>query len=562
MCENVWRPASNCDSMRPISTRSVRPPEAKNVVASSSPPTPAERTRAASPVDGFEAQPVPTKQNGPMPGPLPSTPIETLYTDPFHHDALGDRFAQLVDGAKSSVNGAFYEILDDRIVGSFCRAAQRGVQVHLVTDDNYFKMSDTQASLDRDVSVLSQVHGFLTDTKAIKTSRPDWQQKAKTLLEKLPQLQQTVDQSGMPDELKPDLTPVKDYLTALANGDATGADGLKKGMLGVAMAVNSRLGDEKLRQKLRPAYDQLLAAGVQLRDDESPSKLTHDKYMVIDEQTTFVGSYNLQGLKSDGGAHEGMYCTADNAMVLHSADLAKSFLADFHQMFDEGHFHDDKQEIDAPTVDVNGVKVTPFFAPKDTLEANIAADLGTLLNKMRDANASGHPMSPPPKVRVAGFAMSYSGTETLIDMLGLLKREGADVEVIADAMGAGSHSSSVKALRDRGVPVHVTNPEVMMHDKFIMVQAGRDNYVYSGSANFTHPAYFENDEAVLKVESKPMTRAYDAIFESLRDDLQPDKVIAPAAESDDPDAAWMKVDPEKIHSLEDAEQYAILRWGL
>jgi phosphatidylserine/phosphatidylglycerophosphate/cardiolipin synthase-like enzyme len=554
--------------MPAIPTRSVRP-SANQIVRSpdvASRPAPPPSTSSA--VDVFEAD-VPATQNGPLPAPLPKSPIETLYTDPFHHDLLGDRFVELLDGATKTIDGAFYEILDDRILGGFARAAQRGVKVHLVTDDNYFQVADTQASLDLDADVLSQAHELLKDVKALKTSKPDWQDKAQVLLDQLAQVQKTVDGSGMTEDLKPDLLPVQEYLEALANGDAATGELIRPKMLSVASAVSSRLGDVKVRQQFRPAYDELLNAGCEIKDDGS-SYLTHDKYMVVDGETTFVGSYNLQGLKSDGGDHVGMYSTADNAMVVHSAELAKSFLADFGQMFDQGLFHGDKQEINAPTVRVNGVKVTPFFAPKDTLEANVTADLGNLLVRMRAANASGHPLSPPPKVRIAGFAMSYNGTEALVDMLSLLHREGADVQVVADALSAGSRASSVQALRERGVPVMVTDSEVMMHDKFVMVQAGRTNFVYSGSANFTHPAYFENDEAVLKVESKAMTRAYDAIFESLRDDVKPESDVLPdegpaapeATDGSDPLTAWMDIDPSTINSLEAAQRYAMMRWGL
>jgi phosphatidylserine/phosphatidylglycerophosphate/cardiolipin synthase-like enzyme len=565
-----------------ISTRSVRP----LAVNSSSPtqaPVPAAKANpvTSAPVDLFESQGPSSAQNGPLPAPLPKTPIEVLYTDPFHHDKLGDRFVELLDGATQSVDGAFFEILDDRILGGFERAAQRGVAVHLITDDNYFQVSDTQEGLDRNVSVLSQVHELDKDIKQLRTTQPDFQTKAQALLDTLPALEKTVNESGIPEEIKPDLIPLRDYLSALAKGDVDGAEELKKDFYSMASSVSSRLGDNKVRQQFRPAYDRLLRAGVEIKDDGA-SALTHDKYMVLDGETTFVGSYNLQGLKSSGGDHVGMYRTADNAMVVHSEDVAKSFLNDFSQMFDDGLFHGDKHEVDAQMVRVNGVKVTPFFAPKDPLEANIAADLGNLLTRMRAANAAGHPLSPPPKIRLAGFAMSYNGTEAMVDMLSLLHKEGADVQVVADALSAGSASSSVKALRAHGVPVLVTDAEVMMHDKFLMVQAGRTNFVYSGSANFTHPAYFDNDEAVLKVESLPMTRAYDAMFESLRDDvkdptgledlaadglsekpveLPPGTVGDPVIDAGTGEPAWMKIDPSTIQTLEDAQQYALLRWG-
>ncbi len=299
------------------------------------------------------------------------------------------------------------------------------------------------------------------------------------------------------------LAPVRTYLTALTERRPIDETLLwqQKNALAVQSAVASDFGAVKIRDLFRPAYDQLLASGVQLRDDDA-SDLSHNKYMVVDAKTVWMGSYNIQGLKSDDGSNLGEPMTADNAVVLSSPTLAAPFLADFKQMFEEGRFHGDKSEISGRTVTINGVKVTPYFAPKDPIIANITADLGTLLNRMRAARESGHPMTPPPTIRVAGFAMSYNGTEALVDMLALLHREGADVQVISDGLSAGSSTSSVKALRERGVPVMVTDAKVMMHHKFLSVEAGRENYVFTGSANFTHPAYFDNDESVLRLESQ------------------------------------------------------------
>jgi phosphatidylserine/phosphatidylglycerophosphate/cardiolipin synthase-like enzyme len=535
-------------------------------------PTNTVRGASAPPVDGFDPTPAPPVPQAPPPAPLPPTPIETIYTDPFKHDTVGDRFVELLDNeVTKSIDGAFYEIADERILGAFARAAQRGVAVRLVTDDTYFQNEDTQASLDHHVLHLSSAHEYLKEMRReIRFADADELPAVATaLLEKLAVLEASVGSANLPEHLAIDFLPVREYLTALSVGDTVELKELELEASRVAGSISSDLGAEKIRQIFRPHYDHLLEAGVQLRDDDDSSNLSHNKYMVLDGKKVWMGSYNLQGLKAESGPNAGLYRTADNAVVLSSPTLAASFLADFRQMFEEGRFNADKSEISGRSVRINGVKVTPFFAPKDPVIANLTADLGALLSKMRAARENGRPMTPPPTIRVAGFAMSYSGTEAMVDMLSLLHREGADVQVVADALSAGSSTSSVKALRARGVKVHVTDPGVMMHHKFLSVDAGREHVVWTGSANFTHPAYFDNDESVLRMESEKMTAAYRAIFDSTLDDVRvEDEALrtaeAPVASSDVTSAepAWTAVDPSTIRSLAEAQHYARLRWGV
>lgn len=517
-------------------------------------------TRTAQ-VDAFDPTPVPPTPKAPPPEPLPPTPIETLYADPFRHDVIGDRLVELLDEAKTTIDGAFYEIADERILGGFIRAAQRGVAVRLVTDDNYFRNEDSQALLDHHVAVLTPAYEFLKDVRLLRPEKPEHVEWAKDLLAQLPSVRQNAEAGQLPEHLAIDFVPVERYLTAFAAQDAYGISEYRNKSNSVTGSAGSDLGAEKVRQLFRPHYDALLEAGVKLRDDDDTSNLSHNKYLVADGRQVFMGSYNLQGLKAEHGPNAGLYRTADNALVLSSPTLAKTFLEDFKQMFEEGRFNSDKSEISGRAVRINGVQVTPFFSPKDPLIANITADLGTLLNRMRAANERGEPMTPPPTIRVAGFAMSYNGTEAMVDMLSLLHREGADVQVVADALSAGSSSSSVKALRERGVPVIVTDNAVMMHHKFLSVEAGRTNFVYTGSANFTHPAYFDNDESVLKLESEKMAEAYRAIFDSLRDDEKQQDAVIDAREAAPTENTWEELDPTTIRSLAQAQEYARLRWG-
>ena len=189
-------------------------------------------------------------------------------------------------------------------------------------------------------------------------------------------------------------------------------------------------------------------------------------------------------------------------------------------MFEEGRFHTAKTGVGGTKVKVSGVNVTPYFSPQDPINANMTADLGALLWKIREAKEAGRTVQMP-VIRLAGFAMNYAGSEALVDTLALLHREGADVKVLTDVLNGTSKTSTARVLAEKGVPTAVTDNGVMMHHKFLSIEGGTGrNILWTGSANFTRPAYQENDESVVRIESTAMVRAYQAIFDSLGDNLK------------------------------------------
>ncbi len=75
----------------------------------------------------------------------PSTPAEV---------GLDDEFIKFVDGAKESIEGAFFEIRLDSFVDAFIRAKKRGVKVKLVVDSNNYYLPPDPATQD-DVDALT-----------------------------------------------------------------------------------------------------------------------------------------------------------------------------------------------------------------------------------------------------------------------------------------------------------------------------------------------------------------------------------------------------------------------
>lgn len=504
--------------------------------------------------DAFEAvtKKPPSTPVLPPPAPLPSTPLETLYTDPFHQDTLGDRLAALIGTAKKTLDGAFYEIADPRMLSAFEAAAGRGVKVRLVTDNTYYRSEETATELKKCVTDLGKVNDYLLKVRHLKPDAADAKAAATTLLAGFDDIQAALLDAKMPDSHAIDLQPVKEYLQLLVAGTSASAPGLRSQVDTAASALSSNVSAYRVRMLFRPSYDGLLKAGVQLRNDDS-DKLSHNKYLVLDNKTSWVGSYNIQGLTSDSGSTVGAPSTADNAVILPSATLAKVFEADFKQMFVDGKFHNDKVPEGETEIPVNGVGVTPYTGPEGSGFANLTADLGTLLTQMRAATAAGKPMTPAPKIRVAAFSTSYNGTEAFVDMLKLLHREGADVQVIADSLGGLRAGSGSLELKSAGIPVMVTTSDMMLHHKFFTLDAGKTQLTWTGSANWTHPAFFENDETELRLDSPAEVKAYEAIWDTLKAHLKPSgaSLLAESARSGTtPD------DPNSIQTLDDAIHYA------
>lgn len=443
-------------------------------------------------------------------------PIEAMGKDPFTPDNLEQRFTEVVGHATKSIDGAFFQVLDPKIVDSLVDAAKRGVHVRMVTDDNYFDEQDSQAKVDQRVAVKGEANDLYIQLKKVDLTLPDAPAQLQALKTRLDAVNQQIPNVPWPSSQTPDMSAAQKYLDAALGGQPVPD---KATLSKAQVEISHELSNDKVLQAYRPAYDKLIAAGVELHDDNSAA-LSHNKYMVLDDQVVWAGSYNLQGLLSKRPPTEGLPMTADNAVVMKSPELAKAFDADFAQMI-AGKFHQNKtrSELDGKPAQVNGVTVTPYFSPDDSVPGHLADALDAftddyLARKARD------PSIPAPTVRVAAFTFSYKSMERVVDSLAKLKAAGADVQVILDGMTAHASYSATKPLQDAGITVEVAHSSVMMHNKFLSIEDGDHGFVWTGSANFTGPAYQENDESVLKIDSPDIARDYERFFDELRDNLQ------------------------------------------
>ena len=445
---------------------------------------------------------------------VPSS-LEVLSTDPFTEDEVKERFVDLVGRADKSIDGAFFQILDEKIVDSLVDAAQRGVQVRIVTDDMYFDEQDSQAAVDLRVKTKGEMNDINIALKRVDLTAPDAPARLQQLDQRLDALEKVLPDVPFPPAGVIDTGPTHAYLDAALRGEIPDKKALEKEQF----EISGELSLDKVLQKYRPAYDELLAAGVTLKDDNS-EKLSHNKYMVLDQDVVWAGSYNLQGLLSDREPTKGLPMTADNVLVVESKELAKSFQTDFDQMI-AGKFHQAKTPVASGIpVDVDGLKITPYFSPGQEIPAHLADQLEAYASGLEARLKAGEKVAMP-KVRLAGFTFSYKGMERVVDALVRLKGLGADVRVLLNGATARASYSAYRPLVEGGVPVSVAHSSVMMHNKFLSLEDGKTGFVWTGSANFTGPAYRENDESVLNVESADVAAQYERIYDSLMDNLEP-----------------------------------------
>ena len=105
------------------------------------------------------------------------------------------------------------------------------------------------------------------------------------------------------------------------------------------------------------AFDILQDAGIPVVGDER-SGLMHNKFVVRDGESVWTGSWNM----TEGGT----YRNDNNAVVVHSPELAAAYESEFEQMFTARKFGPEKDPIAvANPIHVGDASVEVYFAPAD-----------------------------------------------------------------------------------------------------------------------------------------------------------------------------------------------------
>ena len=180
----------------------------------------------------------------------------------------------------------------------------------------------------------------------------------------------------------------------------------------------------------------------------------------------------------------------NDVIILNSKEIAGLYTKEFEQMLG-GKFHTAKEKLTEDRIfNINGSVVEVYFSPKDKTTGRIVQ----ILN-----NAKHYIFMPVFLITNSKIAKS------MIDA----KHRGVDVRVILDANGVYTRNSKHSELRNNGILLKTENYAGKLHSKMIVVD---DEYLITGSMNFSNSGENKNDENLLIIKDNRIAKLHKDFF--------------------------------------------------
>lgn len=188
--------------------------------------------------------------------------------------------------------------------------------------------------------------------------------------------------------------------------------------------------------------------------------LMHLKLLVIDEESTWIGSANF--------THDGLKKDANLMVNLHAPEFAQVILKKADQLSDVAY----EKPIATQSFVINDQVLEMHFLPDDKEAIHRIKEL------IRSAKKT---------IKVAMYTFTR---EDLADTLIQAQKRGVDVKVVLDPNAAkGAGKKIVKK-----IPTYIYGAEGLMHHKFLVID---DEILVHGSANWTQAAFKQNDDCFM-----------------------------------------------------------------
>jgi len=248
------------------------------------------------------------------------------------------------------------------------------------------------------------------------------------------------------------------------------------------------------KQENQAIVDTLRRAGVPVVEDGRASGLMHNKFVVIDGQWVWTGSWNMTA--------NGSYRNNNHAVLIASPALAENYTAEFEEMF-AGQFGptspaNTPHPIITITVDTDDtgagetrqVIIENYFSPEDGVAAEIIAQIEQAQSR----------------IRFLAFAFT---SELIADAMLERAQAGVVVQGVVEARNITSNYSQYDRLRRAVHDVLPDGNPYIMHHKVIIID---DTTVILGSYNWTASADTRNDENLLIIHDPEVAALFVAEF--------------------------------------------------
>jgi phosphatidylserine/phosphatidylglycerophosphate/cardiolipin synthase-like enzyme len=226
----------------------------------------------------------------------------------------------------------------------------------------------------------------------------------------------------------------------------------------------------------------LTAGKVSLVDGGRSNGLMHDKMIIIDSQTLFMGSWNL--------SYNDTYRNNNNLLKITDAKLIANYQAKFNELFVDKHFgtHAVVKALN-PSLTIDGMAVENYFSPPDRV-------MDKLVQYVQGAKKSIH-----------FIIFTYTDADLAAAMIASSK---AGVEVQGVIENRGASQGALGSLFCAKLPVKTDGNKYTMHHKVIIIDG---QTVITGSFNFTKAADTANDDNILVLHSPGVASFYEQEYQ-------------------------------------------------
>lgn len=215
----------------------------------------------------------------------------------------------------------------------------------------------------------------------------------------------------------------------------------------------------------------------------SSSSLMHNKFVIFDKNTVYTGSMNFSAAGLSG-------YDVNDIVVIKSKEIANLYEKEFEQMLN-GKFHNAKAKLNENNVfKIGNSTIEVYFSPKDKSSVRIIQIL---------QNAKNY-------IYIPAFLITHSGITTeLINA----KKRNVDVRIIIDANSTTTRNSKHNLLRKYGIPLKTENYAGKLHSKMMIID---DEYLITGSMNFSNSGENKNDENLLIIKDNKIAKLHKDFF--------------------------------------------------
>jgi phosphatidylserine/phosphatidylglycerophosphate/cardiolipin synthase-like enzyme len=210
----------------------------------------------------------------------------------------------------------------------------------------------------------------------------------------------------------------------------------------------------------------------------------HNKFWIFDRQIVWTGSTNI--------TENGIFDQNNNALVVHSPEVAAMYEAEFQEMWNGQFGPRSPSQILDQSANINGSQILVIFTSEDgALETAIVPFVLGAQSSV--------------------YFMAFSFTDYPLAAAMIQRRNnGVEVAGVFEAFGSTTDAAELRTLFCGNVPVRQDGNGGFLHHKVIVVD---ERYVITGSMNFSTNAETSNDENVIIIDNMEMARLYINEFE-------------------------------------------------